>query len=669
MAPVIMVSGMAAAAWGQYILLSEREFALRGAILMAGGGLAFLAALLMGWQPLDAAGSLDEEGEEPTATSLPWNLRQTAGLLLGIVGGLAGFFLNDYDSLGESSLTAWGFFPWVAGVAGIVLAFWPRSERLGVRVPKLEPSSTWILVALASTLGLAAFFRFYGLDGLLKEMVGDHASVIFDVKRVTDGTHPVYFTAGQGREALFFYAGASLTPFFGHSFLTIKVVSAIAGVLTVAATYFMARELLGSRRVALIAAILISLSSLHVIISRVGFPVALYPLTTALTFAFLFRALKYNRSSDFVFAGLFLGLGLYTYSGARVVPLAVGLILVLSLLSQLVNRRGGAPAFLANSTLLVVAALIVYAPLARYALEQPDLYWSRVETVRAQDESLGFLANSAKKALLAFNWEAGIPGGQNEPHSSQLDYLTGAAFALGVGAMALSSLMRRRGLNAYAGLAFLIMLVPATGSQWDGTSFLRMAGAIPLVFAVAALPLHMGSVLLTKAFGRAGLLLALSLLGVTLGAIGFLNHHIYFGDYADFWALNSGNTTEYAAIFRDFADEGGGDLDNAYLKAMPYGIDTGVLAIAMGDLDWRNGFADIQEASIHALSPEAKLYVVTLGDEPSLRRLQEIYPQGSTYKFESSRSQPGRDFGFFVFLVPAKGQGAVTPLPNTHLVR
>ena len=667
-----MVGGIAVAGWGQYVLLSEPEFALRGALLMAGGGLAFLAALLMGWRSLGTEALLDDQQEESAATPFSWGLRQQVGLAVGILGGLAGFFLNDYSH--TSSFTTWGFLLWLAGLMGLVLAFWPPSWRIRFRLTKLHLSSTWVLVVLMFTLGLAAFLRFYDLDNVLKEMRGDHASVIRDIKLVRDGTSPIFFPAGRGREALFFFLGAGVSPFIGFSFLTIKVTSGIVGVLTVAATYFMTRELFGNRGVALIAAILISLSFWHIILSRLGFPVVLQPLTVAMTLAFLFRALKYNRSSDFVFAGLFLGLGLYTYGAARVVPLAVGLILIISLLSRFLgSRHPGAPHFLLNSVLLIVTALAVYAPLGRYALEQSDSYWLRSREVGIQNNfSLDLLANNVEKTFLMFNWQGGIAGIVNAPASAQLDYVTGAAFALGAGAMALFWLLRRRGLNAYVGLAFFVMLIPTIGSMTDSTislpSPVRAAGVIPLVFAAAALPLYMGFQLLAKAFGRRGLILGLTLLGFALGLIGYVNYQTYFDDYADFNAFNSINHTEVATVFRSF-EEAGGDLDNAYLKAQPTWINTLVLAIEMGDIDWRNAFEDIGAARDHALNPEAKLYVLHPEDGTGFLRLREVYPRGTAYKFESSRSEPGREFGFFVILVPAAGEAPLAPLPNTHPVR
>ncbi len=674
LAPVIMIAGIAAAAWGQYILLSEREFALRGALLMTGGGLAFLTALLMEWKTLGARALHDEEKEESAATSILFGLRQKTLLTVGILGGLAGYFLNDGT---RNNFTTWGFSLWLVGCLALVLAFWPSGPPR-LRLPKLHPSSVWVLAVLVPTLGLAAFFRFYDLDNLLSAMAGDHGRIILDLRSVANGAHPIWFQSNFGREALYFYLGPVLVPFFGYSWLTIKVLSAIIGVLTVPAIYFMTKELFGNRRIALIAAFLVAVSFWHVIISRVGYRIVLEPLMVALTLLFLIRSVKYNRSSDFVFSGLFLGLTLWTYTAARVVPIAVGLILILSLLTRLLSSRPEWRTFLLHSVLLVLTALVVFAPQARFALAQPELYWGRTERhIEQRDDLLDILGGNVQRTLLMFNWQGDAPGTHNAPDSAQLDYLTGAAFALGLGAMALFWLRERRGVYAYLGVAFLVMLIPSAAVisfPHEVPHAFRVSGVIPLVFAAAALPLYMGSKLLVKAFGRWALVLALPLLGLTLGLIGFVNYNTYFDDYAAFNARNSNNWRELGTIYRQF-EKRGGDLDNAYLMNRPHWVDTQVLAVWMGDLDWCsgrascNGLFDVEEAREHPSNPEAMMYVVSLEGATTLLRLQEIHRPGSVYKFESSRSEPGRDLGVFVFLVPAEGEAPMAPLPNTHLIR
>jgi len=662
LAPAIMVAAIATAAWGQHSLVSKPGVDLRAVLLMAGGGLAFLAALVMGWRALGAGEILDDEREEPAATGVLLGPRQRAGLAVGIFGGLAGFYLND-----GNGFSAGGFLLWLLGCLALPLAFWPQTWPARFRLPVLNPSSVTVPAVLLLTIALAAFLRFYHLDSILREQGGDHAGNVLNIRLVRDGGHPVYFPAFFGQEPLFFYLGAALSFLFGYSFLTIKVASAIAGVATVAATYFMTRELFGNRRVALIAAILVSLSFWHIIMSRYGWRDALHPLTTALTLLFLFRALKYNRGADFVFAGLFLGLGLYGYRSSTVVPIAAALALLVSLLSRLFGRREELRTLFVNSVLLVLTALVVYAPLGRFALDEPDIYFARVRqlSVTQAEDPVSEILGNTKGAVLMFNWQGGFPAVPYGPHAPELDYFGGAAFALGVGALALFWLLRRRALYPIAALSLFVLLIPTIGSLGNLPQPLYAAGVIPLVFAIAALPLYIAAELIARTFGRFAPVPALALLGVALGLIGYLNHQIYFDQYVPFNNANAPNTTEYAAVFRDFAATGG-DLDNAYLKSRPYFLNWQVLAIEMGYLDWGGGLSDIEDARLHTSNADEKLYVVN--EDASLHRLQGMYPQGSTYRFESSRSQPGVDLGFFVFLVPAAGK-AVTPLPNTHLLR
>jgi len=65
------------------------------------------------------------------------------------------------------------------------------------------------------------------------------------------------------------------------------------------------------------------------VISRVALRFALYPAFFAPTLYFLIRGLKRKRWNDFLFAGIFLGLGLHGYSPFRIVPFVVILVLLI----------------------------------------------------------------------------------------------------------------------------------------------------------------------------------------------------------------------------------------------------------------------------------------------------------------------------------------------------
>ena len=143
------------------------------------------------------------------------------------------------------------------------------------------------------------------------------------------GRFPVFFVGNYGREPLFYYLLALSLAVIGARPLAIRLVPALTGVLVVLAVYWLMRELLAQdeaargRRVALLAALNVATWYWLVHFSRFGIRPMLLALVAALTFASLLRGLCARRWLYWAMGGLWLGLSLYTYTPARVLPLAV----------------------------------------------------------------------------------------------------------------------------------------------------------------------------------------------------------------------------------------------------------------------------------------------------------------------------------------------------------
>ena len=78
----------------------------------------------------------------------------------------------------------------------------------------------------------------------------------------------------------------------GGSVFALRLTAAFVGILTVAATYWLGREMLADRRIAILAAALLAVSFWHVLFSRLGFRAVTQPFLQALTIAALFRGLR-----------------------------------------------------------------------------------------------------------------------------------------------------------------------------------------------------------------------------------------------------------------------------------------------------------------------------------------------------------------------------------------
>ena len=112
---------------------------------------------------------------------------------------------------------------------------------------------------------------------------------------------------------------------FGVSIWSLRLVSAIAGLLTVLGLWLLVRAFSDSA-LASLAAFFLAVSFWHVNFSRIAFAGILAPMCAVWMMYFLWRGLATLSPLAFIGAGLFLGLGFYTYIAFRVMPLVIALV-------------------------------------------------------------------------------------------------------------------------------------------------------------------------------------------------------------------------------------------------------------------------------------------------------------------------------------------------------
>ena len=191
-------------------------------------------------------------------------------------------------------------------------------------------TSFWLLLF---GLLLAALLR---LPSLATAPPGVHfdeaANGILASEIAWNGDRPVFITSYTGKEVFFFYAAAITARLVGPGEFSLRLAAAFLGLLTVAVTYWLGRVMLGDRRVALLAALLLATSFWHLLFSRLGFRAISQPLMQALAVGFIWQALQSEqerqRWQKVLLAGIALGLVAYTYLAARLFPVAlfVGLL-------------------------------------------------------------------------------------------------------------------------------------------------------------------------------------------------------------------------------------------------------------------------------------------------------------------------------------------------------
>ncbi|HEY8692405.1 MAG TPA: hypothetical protein VIR57_06645 [Chloroflexota bacterium] len=341
----------------------------------------------------------------------------------------------------------------------------------------------WLLPAAAVTL-VGAFFRFFRLDRLPFGFYFDEAANAFDITALGRDFHPIYFTANNGREPLFFYWAAvfvrtlTVTPF------SMRVAAAFIGVLTVPAVYFCFSQLLRnaegpamSRRIALFAAGVCAVLFFHVIFSRIGLRTISLPLFECLSFGLLWQAARRRSWWRFLTSGILLALCLYTYTAAR---LLIGGLAVYAAYCLLFQRKSIAW----RGWGISLASLVLAAtPLGYYGFTHLNDFFQRTEGIAVTDRAA--VLHGTFAVLGMFLFKGTDEGIQNIAGMPVFDAWMGAMFAIG-----LLLCLRRLRQPAYVfALVWLVSIIPASALSPSPPYYLRLTGLIPPMVMLPALAL------------------------------------------------------------------------------------------------------------------------------------------------------------------------------------
>jgi hypothetical protein len=627
-------------------------------------------------------------------------------VLAGMVTAALAWRLNSGNLFTVPGVIAWWVsIPlWVFAVAPSAwtpAAMWEGIRRF--RLPRVR--GNWVFITLLVIMGVGLFFRVNDLEGVPPEMTSDHLEKLLDSQRVLDGETQVFFPNNGGREGFQMYAMAlfSRLPGLSMDFTTLKLLTAIEGVLTLPALWWMGRRIVNDDEsrlgniVGLTLAALVAVSYWHVALSRLALRIVLTPLVTALLLGYLASALRYNRRGDYIKAGLVLGIGLYTYQAVRMLPVVVvagvGLAFLFKARSWLDRWR-----YLVNLSVLALIAFVVFVPLFGFSLEQPQYFWMRTfgrvlgddviqttdeagnlvertatlpERIEAFQQNLPVLASNIRSALLMYNWKGDVAWINGAPNKPALDMFTGALLVVG-GAAWLARMVRRRDVVDWLlPLALFILVFPSALSiayPIENPSATRMSGTLPEAYLFAALPLALFAMTLTRLDPeRNGRRVAtwgvVAVVALAYGA----NSNTYFNDYrVAYLGSTPAPYTESGRVLRGFA-ESGGSYGNAFMIGYPYWWGHREIGVAAGVLDWPNG---ITERSLlpgflygswlrdkYPFDPNRDiLFIYSPEDIETENQLYEWFPTGYAEVFDSYRISYRPSDQYVLFRVPALGR-------------
>lgn len=401
------------------------------------------------------------------------------------------------------------------------------------------------------------------------------------------GDRPLFIASYTGKEVLFFYLAGGLMRLAGDSVLTLRLTAAFVGLLTIAATYWLGRELLWDRQVALLAAALLAVSFWHLLFSRLGFRAITQPLLQTLTVAALLRGMRRNQRSWLVASGVFLGLTAYTYLAARLFPLLLLAAAPPLLLDRQAHRRRWQ-----QLLLIGLVGSLVLAPLLGYFISHPNAFWVRIGQVAPGASNGLSLGESYLRSLGMFFLEGDPYWRFNLPTRPLFNWFWGGLFVVGWAAL----LFRWRRFETDVGrmaallllLTPLVMILPtALATNEIVPSNLRAIGLIPFIFYLPASGLQtlLGDV--EKRFNlsnAAAMMLVAGILVLTIG--GWFTERAYFREWGAEPFLYFEVDGDLTAVAQ-FLDELDTDQKTIYVAARHYQHPTlAFLSQKYGQIKW-----------------------------------------------------------------------------------
>ena len=438
----------------------------------------------------------------------------------------------------------------------------------------------------------------------------------------------------------------------GYSFSSLKIGTVLAGLSTLPFIYLLGVEI-SNKRAALFATILAGIAYWPNVISRVGLRFSIYPLFVAPMLYFLIRGLRRSNRNDFIIAGLFLGLGLHGYTPFRIVPFvvlaAVGLFLIHS------QSKGFRKQTIIFLLLLTLVSLIVFLPLLRYWLENPEMFSYRaftrlgsIETPLPGPAGMIFVEN-LWNAMTMFFWSNGEIWPVSIPHRPALDVVSAALFFIGMILLVIRYIRRRNWLDIFLVLSVPLLMLPSILSlafPAENPTLNRTAGALVPVFLIIGLSIEGFFTSLESMLSRPVRKVVWVVGIIFLLWAGYQNYDLVFNQYQQNYSQSSWNTSEIGGAISDFTDSIG-PQENAFVVAYPHWVDTRLVGINAGfpNRDFAIWTDDLSKT---LNSTGSKLFIVKIDDLESLVTLQDIYPDGVVQRHKSADSN--KDFfKYYVF--------------------
>ncbi|MBN1310106.1 MAG: glycosyltransferase family 39 protein [Anaerolineae bacterium] len=296
------------------------------------------------------------------------------------------------------------------------------------------------LFLITGILLIAAFLRLWQISTVPPGLFSDESYNVLQAQEIVQGkSWPIFITGNNGYEPIVVYLTAFILKIMGPVSWAGRLAMAWAGIIGVAATIRCGKEMFPGRKVGMLAGAALAALFWHVDFSRFGVEPILAAVLAACSMAAFWRAVRTNSRWAYIVTGICLGLGLYTYRAFRVfliIPLGAFIALWISRrITSVPNQRS----LLIGGGLMGSAALLVFAPLGLFFLQNPEWFSVRVQQTMIPLNTEASTINT----LLSNTWAAigglVLEGDANWRHNfagrPALDILQALFFIAGLGVM------------------------------------------------------------------------------------------------------------------------------------------------------------------------------------------------------------------------------------------
>lgn len=360
------------------------------------------------------------------------------------------------------------------------------------------------LIILLFILILGAFFRFWLITEIPPGLYPDEAMNGNNaLEAIATGNFKTFYPENNGREGLFINLQALSIRLFGNEPWALRVVSALFGTLTILGAYLLAKELFREKSqitnhklqiISLLSSFFLATSYWHINFSRIGFRAIMVPFFSVFGLYFLLKGLYGGKIFDIIWAGIFIGLGFYTYIAFRFMPFVLATPIFWYLWQwRKENQNYGLKSRTCppcTALLFLFVIFVAVLPIGLYFLQNPQDFIGRVESVSifSAESPIKEFAISNLKTIGMFFVQGDCNWRHNFNCQPELNLLVSALFLAGT-AMMLYGLVRRSaeyGLPAATLLSWLFfMSLPATLTREGLPHALRSIGMLPPVMILS----------------------------------------------------------------------------------------------------------------------------------------------------------------------------------------